>query len=191
MKQVYFVRMSVVLYLLFAVALCSFAQERPIVNIPMELRQENWLGRVEREGSCVWASTISLLHWQGRHNTAEWLRRTRGDGETPLSFAKQLDEIGIRYAHVFNGDVAFLEWACRTRRGAAVTIMGGQHMVTLVHLDEEWAAILNNNNNREFIWIPREKFIAAWKFSLVTRYGRYSGGWAVTPIYTPAAPLPR
>jgi len=165
--------------------LCTsvFSQERPIVNIPMELRQGNWLGSGGlHDGSCVWASMVSLLHWQGRHNTAEWLRRHYGGGEWPGHFADQLDKAGIRYAYVTNGDEAFLEWACSTRRGAGITVMGGIHMVTLVHLDEKWAAILDNNDVTKFIWIPREKLIAEWKASR---------GWAVTPIYTPAAPLPK
>ncbi len=56
------------------------------------------------------------------------------------------------------------------------------HMVALVHLDAKWAAILDNNNVSKFIWVPRETLIAEWKASY---------GWAVTPIYTPAAPLPQ
>jgi len=78
--------------------------------------------------------------------------------------------------------VRFLEWACRTRRGCGITVMGGAHMVALVHLDDKWAAILDNNNVEKFLWVPRETLIAEWKASY---------GWAVTPIYTPAAPLPQ
>ena len=59
---------------------------------------------------------------------------------------------------------------------------GRLHMVALVHLDDKWAAILDNNNVERFIWVPRETLIAEWKASY---------GWAVTPIYTPAAPLPQ
>ncbi len=55
-------------------------------------------------------------------------------------------------------------------------------MVTLVHLDDKWAAILDNNNVSTFIWVPRTALIAEWKASY---------GWAVTPVYTPAAPLPQ
>ena len=40
----------------------------------------------------------------------------------------------------------------------------------------------HNNNVERFIWVPRETLIAEWKASY---------GWAVTPIYTPAAPLPQ
>jgi hypothetical protein len=156
-------------------------KERPVVNIPLAQRQSNWLGS-NREGSCVHASMISLFRWQGRYKTADYWRRTYGDGEWPEDMAAKFDREGIRYAYVTNGDVRFLEWACHTRRGCGITVMGGAHMVALVHMDEKWAAVLDNNNVSKFIWVPRETLIAEWKASY---------GWAVTPIYTPAAPLPQ
>jgi hypothetical protein len=125
---------------------------------------------------------VSLLRWQGRYYTADWIRQNEGDGEWPADMAERLDRAHVRYAYVTNGDVRFLEWACRTRRGCGITVKGGQHMVALVHLDAKWAAILDNNDVERFIWVPRETLIAEWKAS---------DGWAIAPIYTPAAPLPR
>jgi len=71
---------------------------------------------------------ISLLRWQYRLNTADYWRRTYGDGEWPEDLAAKFDQEGVRYAYVTNGDVRFLEWACRTRRGCGITVMGGAHM---------------------------------------------------------------
>ena len=156
-------------------------KERPTVNVPESLRQSNWIGD-QGMGSCVHASMISLLRWQYRLKTADHWRQTYGDGEQPEDLAAKFDQEGIRYAYVTNGDVRFLEWACRTRRGCGITVMGGAHMVALVHLDDKWAAILDNNKVENFIWVPRETLIAEWKASY---------GWAVTPIYAPAAPLPQ
>jgi hypothetical protein len=133
-------------------------------------------------GSCTWAATISLLRWQGRYETADWLRQHAGGGENAEKMAHELDQAGIRYAYVTNGDVKFLEWACRTRRGCGIAIEGGEHMVALVHLDDKWAALLDSNAVESFIWVPRARLIAEWQAS---------GGWAVTPIYSPAAPLPQ
>ena len=155
--------------------------ERPTVNVPAALRQGNWRGP-QRQGSCVHATMISLFRWQYRLNTADYWRRNYGDSEYPEDLAAKFDHEGIRYAYVTNGDVRFIEWACRTRRGCGITVMGGAHMVALVHLDDKWAALLDNNNVERFIWVPRETLIAEWKASY---------GWAVTPIYTPAAPLPQ
>jgi hypothetical protein len=39
--------------------------ERPTVNLPLALRQSNWLGP-QGDGSCTWATLVSLLRWQGR-----------------------------------------------------------------------------------------------------------------------------
>jgi len=157
------------------------SRERPAVNLPLEMRQRNWQG-AQGQGSCTWATMVSLLRWQGRYYTADWVRRSCGDGEWPGDMAERLDQAHVRYAYVTNGDVRFLEWACRTRRGCGITVKGGQHMVALVHLDAKWAALLDNNAVEKYIWVPRETLIAEWKASY---------GWAIAPIYTPAAPLPQ
>lgn len=159
----------------------SIETERPTVNIPYVLRQANWIGN-QREGSCVHATMMSLFRWQGRYNTANHWGRIYGNGSWPEDLESKFNRNGIRYAYVTNGDVGFLEWACSTRRGCGITVMGGAHMVALVHLDSEWAAILDNNNVDSFTWIPRATLIAEWQASY---------GWAVVPIYTPAAPLPQ
>ena len=156
-------------------------RELPTVNVPKADRQHNWIGS-QREGSCVHASMISLLRWQGRYGTASYWRQKYENGEWPDDLAAKFNKEGIRYAYVTNGDVKFLEWACNTRRGCGITVMGGAHMVCLVYFDAKWAAVLDNNNVEKFIWVPRETLIAEWKASY---------GWAVTPIYTPAAPLSR
>jgi len=156
-------------------------QEMPVINVPKADRQPNWIGNLG-EGSCVHASMISLFRWQGRYRTADYWRRSYGNGEYPEDLAAKFDKEGIRYAYVTDGDVRFLEWACRTRRGCGITVLGGAHMVCLVHLDAKWAGILDNNHVEQIIWVPRETLIAEWKASY---------GWAVTPVYTPAAPLPQ
>jgi hypothetical protein len=155
-------------------------QERPVVNIPLALRQENWIGS-QREGSCVHATMISLMRWQGRYNLANYWRKTYDSGEWLDDLAVKFDREKVRYAYTEKGDVKFLEWACGTRRGCGITVQGGSHMVALVHLDSKWACLLDNNNVSKYKWVPREALIAEWKASY---------GWAVAPIYTPAAPLP-
>ena len=154
--------------------------ERPIVNVPLNMRQRNWMGN-RQQGSCVHASLVTLLKWQGRNGTAGYWKRNNGNGANPWTTADRMDAANIRYAYVTNGDVDFLEWACSTRRGANITVNGGRHMVTLVHLDDEKAAILDNNNITEFRWMPREALISEWHASY---------GWAFTPVYSPPAPLP-
>jgi len=184
--------MAAIKALIFLVAIAVMtsglsAAERPIVNLPPELREENWLGP-GGEGSCVHATMVMLLRWQQQERLADHWRATYADGEyadrtwnRQHNLADRLDRENVRYAYTIQGDVAFLEWAIRTRRGCGVTVLGGRHMVALVHLDDQWAGLLDNNAPEKIIWVRRGKFIAEWK---------NSNGWAVSPVYTPAPPMP-
>lgn len=160
------------------------APEYPTVNLPVGLRQQNWLGP-KRSGSCVYASTVMLLRWQGRYDLAEQVQQI-GDGSWSERLGRDLTVRGIRFAETTNGSVRFLEWACATRRGAGVTWgydQPGGHMLCLVHLDEQRAGILDNNYPDKITWLERDEFIAWWK---------KSGGWAVSVVVgPPAAPLPQ
>jgi len=158
-----------------------FKGEYPTVNLPLSLRQSNWLGPMG-QGSCVHATMTSLFRWQGQMKLAEYWRTHNGDGEWDVDLAAKFDRAGVKYAYTSQkGDVRFLEWACSTRRGCGVTVMGGRHMVALVHFDAKWAGILDNNQTQGIIWVPRATFVAEWL---------NSHSWAVTPVYTPAPPLP-
>ncbi|MFN6104879.1 MAG: hypothetical protein ACK5EA_10575 [Planctomycetaceae bacterium] len=150
------------------------------LDLPERFRQANWLGP-RRQGSCVHASIVHLLHGQGRHDLATWWREQHADGETPDSVARQLEAAGLRYAETRTGEVRFLEWALRTRRGAAVVVQEGRHMVTLVGLDARSAHILDSNAPQEIQHWPRRQFLAEWQSS---------GGWALTILGVPSAPQP-
>lgn len=156
-------------------------REYPTVNLPHGLRQRNWVGD-RGEGSCVHASMVMLFRWQGFPAMADWWRENNANGEWAEDLARKFDNARVQYAQTTAGDVGFLQWACDTRRGAGVTVMGGRHMVCLVHLDDTWAGILDNNNIDTITWVPRATFLAEW---------RASQGWGVTPVYWPAPPLPQ
>ncbi|MBI3866819.1 MAG: hypothetical protein HY290_33485 [Planctomycetia bacterium] len=150
------------------------------LDIPLSYRRSNWIGR-RGQGSCVHASMRHLFHWQGRHDLAEWWATNHSDGETAEGLAAKLDRAQVRYAETRNGDEAFLEWTIRTRRGAAVVVQNGAHMVNLVGLDRQYAHILDSNAPQRVQQRPRGEFLNDWK---------RSGGWAVTPLGTPAPPDP-
>jgi hypothetical protein len=154
--------------------------EVPVVNVPAKLRQGNWIGG-QGEGSCVHAALISLLRWQGQFKPADYWKAHFSDGEYPDSMKRKLDSSGVRYAWHIGGDERFLEWSCRTRRGAGIRIHGGAHMVALVHLTPKFAGVLDNNDVRSVKWMDREALLSDWKGC---------NGWAFSPVYSPAAPLP-
>lgn len=159
----------------------DYLVERPTVNLETIFREENWLGP-QGEGSCVHANIIMLLRWQGQYEMANYWRANHADGEWATNIANKMDAAGIRYTYTSReDDVAFLEWACATRRGCGVAIRNRNHMVMLVYLDDEWACLLDNNFPEEFKWVKRDVFMTDWLSS---------GSWAVTPVYTPPPPLP-
>lgn len=155
-------------------------KDLPAVDIPTEWRRKNW--SPYGEGSCVHASMVMLFHWQGRHELGDWWEKNYHSGEYPERLAQRLEAAGVTFAETRNGDVKFLEWAIRTKRGAAVTVQGGRHMVLLVHLDAEQAGILDNNSPQKIQWRTREEFLREWQASGLR--------WGVTPVYAPPPEKP-
>lgn len=156
--------------------------EGVVMDLPAALRQPNWGG-----GSCVHASTVSLLRWQGHAEMAAWWRSQYSGGETADRLIKRMDAAGLRYAYTAQGDIRFLEWACRTGRGAGL-FYKPNHAINLVGLDDRYAYLLDNNDihrpERHGVWerVPRAEFEERW---------RGYGGFAWTLVYTPPPPVPR
>lgn len=150
------------------------------IDIPGQWRRKNWIGN-RGQGSCVHASMVHLLHWQGRHELADWWQAHNANGETAEGLAGKLEAAGVQFAETRNGDTSFLEWAIRTRRAAAIVVQDGAHMVNLVGLDQTNAQILDSNSPDRIQTLPRETLLADW---------RKSGGWAVTPVGSPPSPSP-
>jgi len=170
---------SAVLYRI-SPAVRALLRKLTLVDLPAAERRRNWIGD-RGQGSCVHAAIVHLFHWQGRHDLARWWGGRNGNGETADGLAAKLDAAGIPFAETRSGNTAFLEWAIRTRRGAAVVVQNGAHMVTLVNLDDHSAQILDSNSPERIQTWPREKFLRDWQAG---------GGWAVTPLGTPPAPQP-
>jgi hypothetical protein len=57
------------------------------------------------------------------------------------------------------------------------------HMVNLVHLDQKWAAILDNNFPGTYEWMPREEFLKRWAHP-------GGQGWAYVMLAPPPPPVP-
>jgi hypothetical protein len=161
-------------------AVRAVVRKLAFVDLPAAERRRNWIGD-RGQGSCVHAALVHLFHWQGRHELARWWGAQYGNGETADGLAAKLDAAGISFAETRSGDEAFLDWAIRTRRGAAVVVQNGAHMVTLVGLDRDWAQILDSNSPERIQTWPRERLVRDWQAG---------GGWAVTPLGTPPAPSP-
>ncbi len=149
----------------------------PPVDLPRSMRQRNYAG-----GSCAHASMQDVLRWQNLNDDASWWRRHhRGGANLPHTLAGIADRRGLDYAMTTNGDPEFLEWCSRTRRGAAIIWSGGSHAITFCGFVGGRAALVNNNRPSKLTYMDKQKFLAHW---------RGSGGDAITPVYSPAAPRP-
>ncbi|WP_254509866.1 hypothetical protein [Anatilimnocola floriformis] len=187
-------QLLLILILLFATAGCDINLDvsgpaihgrsyitEPVCNLPVTLRQTNWLSP-SREGSCTHATVTTALRWQNRPHTANEYAATHSGGETPQSLAAQLNAAGIRYVDsVGQNDVAFLEWAIATRRGCLVTVMGGRHAVFLADLTPTHACLIDNNAPQVPQWIERDAFLSEWQ---------QSHSWALAVLYSPVPELP-
>jgi hypothetical protein len=149
--------------------------------VPFDFRQRNWPGPTG-QGSCVHASTITILRWQGQHELADMWRRTYHSGETATRLIRKLHAQGVRYAYTDTGDPAFLDWALRNRFGAGITYFPA-HAVNLIGLDDKYATLLDNNRPETTIRIERSQFLHDWRH-------KYSG-FAWTVVYGPPPPTPK
>lgn len=155
---------------------CPVKYIRSLADIPVPLREENYDG-----GSCVHASLVTLLRWQGQFELADWWREEYNEGEYLDRVIKRMEAAGLRYAVGDFGDEEFLEWACRNRLGAVI-FFKPYHSINIVGMNDTTVTLLDNNHIFEYEVIPRDKFMYAWK--------NYFGGVAFTPVYTPAPPYP-
>lgn len=152
-------------------------QNVPPVDLPVEFRERNYAG-----GSCVHASMETILRWQGLLELADWWRATYSGGEGSSGLISKSERAGLRYGYTTKGDVGFLDWASRTRRGAVI-FYKPNHSISFFGWSSDGlqAVLCDNNRPKEHEYVERETFIRKWKGY---------GGFALTPIYNPQPPRP-
>jgi hypothetical protein len=158
--------------------------EAPVCNLPYELRQQNWTGKLN-QGSCVYASLINHVRWLNLPELATEIRRTRGDGEYASRLMQYLDSKGIEYTYTEKADPRFLDECTKERRGC-ILWWKPSHCCTFVgwvrdQNGNQYAAILDNNYITKFEYTPREQFVRLW-----AGYG----GFALSVTNDPAIPIP-
>lgn len=165
-------------------------------DLPQPLRMRNVGGR-DGAGLCVFTSAEHSGRYQNVRllfGFQQKMRAEKGGG-----WPDKLDSMLLKYApdvlyvqHV-GGDAAFLETCLLTGRMPCVTYAGRDtnygpnktiaHMVNLIYLDDEYAAILDNNFPDKPVWMTRPEFLDRW------RDERVGGGWAVA-LLAPPPPFP-
>lgn len=142
------------------------SRARSMADIPTEWRKSNW-----GTGSCVHATTISLLRWQGLfEQAAEWNRRYSGGEATAQSpHTSKMDDMGLKYV-VTNGNDSdfdeFTDWALSTRRGFGVSHPRGHCVACIGRVTNDGvdcAVILDNNHVNQLDYHPYSQFIQECK----------------------------
>lgn len=160
--------------------------EHPSVSVPKEMHIRNWVDR-SGAGSCVHASTLYLMQWQGlaNHEVESW-KKSHAGGETARSIQQHYERAGYEWCCTERGDPGFLEWANKSRMGC-ILWWKPSHCCTFVGFWEHpekgtLAAVYDNNYPGRFEYHKKEDFIRAW---------RGFGGFAATVlIKSPATPVP-
>jgi hypothetical protein len=171
-------------------------------DLPGELHQKN-TGGSDGAGLCVYASARHTGRWQNDRlfdEIFEWMKRHPG-GSYPAKFDKTIkqcaQEKGLPvpdYLQVEGSDLEILKLACKTGRMPGVTYSfsptkryGGQrisHMVSLVHADDKWFCVCDNNypGANQFEWMTPQEFART--------YTGGRSGWAIILISPPSPPPP-
>lgn len=188
-------------------------------DLPVELRLKNTGGIGPRgpgtgSGLCVFTA-IELC---GRYQNVaalvgfqQKMTREPGGGH-PQKVTQMMQRYcpGVDYLQHTAGDVAWLRAALRTGRPVATTYCGHDprygnqtiaHMVNLNHLDDERAAIVDNNFPGKVLWMTAQEFTERWRgvnaagkpFTIRDQFGRsvpVGGGWAIVVLDPPPPPTP-
>lgn len=157
------------------------SQARPAVDLPEELRKKNWGG-----GSCVHATTISLLRWiadgSGDPNLY-WLAENwpYSGGEYSSRHRERIEQANLRYVMTVDGDVELVKWALATRRGCGVAYNG--HCIYAAGYDPNTSEVIlcDNNHTSEYISKNFDSWCREWQ---------NGGGWAFAFVYDPPTPTP-
>lgn len=156
-------------------------------------------GGSDKKGLCVFTSIDHSARW---HNVPQlvgfrdWMTRYPGGGYPEKVTAKIKEICRERgapeppYLQYVGKDLEMLKLACQSGRMPGVTYRysptgryNGEriwHMVTLVHADDRWFAVLDNNYPGTIEWMTPREFEPVWV---------EGGGWAFV-LLDPGPPPP-
>lgn len=167
--------------------------QEPVCDLPTEYRMKNVGGR-DGAGLCVFTSINHSAFWQQAKELQDFQKKMRS--EPGGGYPEKVDAMiakygkGVDYVQHTGGDEEFLTLALKTQRMPGVTYAGRDnrysgpiaHMVNLIYLDSEVAAILDNNFPDKPLWMTRKEFLDRWRDR--------GGGWAVVLLNAPPPPPP-
>ena len=135
-------------------------------DVPFALRVSNY--RPYGQGSCVHASTATMLNYKGRYLIAEWWKSNHHSGQTAYGIINDYEIAELDYAYTI-GDVEFLEWASRNRQVVGIWYYY-RHCVNFLGFTETHAILLDNNSVSGYDYILKDEFIYNW----INTYGGFA-----------------
>jgi hypothetical protein len=165
------------------------------VDLPIELRLKNVGGR-DGSGLCVFTSITHAARYQNERRLWDFQKDMRQEdgGGYPSKVDDEIEKYGkgTDYIQYEGKDPAVLELALKTGRLPCITYDGHDgvhysqsiaHMVNLVYLDADQAAVLDNNfiGADELVWMSRSEFLDRWTGG--------GSGWCVV-LLNPRPPAP-
>jgi hypothetical protein len=164
-------------------------------DLPVSERMKNTGGR-DGAGLCVFTSIQNAARYQNELRLVNFqadMRKEVGGGY-PAKVDTMISKYGkgTPYLQYEGKDPSILKAALATGRMPSVTYNGHDphyagtiaHMVNLIHLDEHWAVVLDNNfiGADQLVWLTPDDFYRRWRGN--------GGGWSVVLLSPPPPPVP-
>lgn len=166
------------------------------IDLPAEQHVKNFgvpLGAKRPVGLCVFATLDMDARWHNVRELIGIIHKIKVGGGWPEKVDEVIKEFApnLKIVQYEGADPSILDKAIQDGRPAGVTYGYGEryqmetiaHMVLLVHLDDKWAAILDNNYPGTYEWMSRAEFLRRW----VHPKGK---GWAYVMLAPPPPPIP-
>jgi hypothetical protein len=160
-------------------------------------------------GLCVWAAIDMISKWEGieeLNDLFEWMKTQPGGG-----WPERVERVLKERAPVLVSEGGFIQYEgtdpsildATIARGRPIAVTYGygdwyrdkgvtldanglpriDHMVLLVHIDTDWACIIDSNNSTYYTWMSRKEFLKRWVYP-------DDRGWAVALFGPPPPPVP-
>ncbi len=171
------------------------------IDLPRALHLKN-RGGSDGAGLCVFASLQHAAHWQDAAPLTEifqWMHTKPGGGwpekvdRVVAELCRARDVPRPDYLQIQGTDVGLLRRACESGRMPSVTYGYSPtgrygrariaHMVNLLHADDRWCAVLDNNFPGTIEWMSPAEFHKVWT-------GPSGQGWAVILLSAGPPPVP-
>lgn len=163
-------------------------------DLPSEQHVKNFGAPKDGAGLCVFASMDMDARWHNIKPLIGIIKKLQEGGGWPEKVDKVIKEHApdLKYMQYEGTNPSILDEAMERRSPCCVTYGYGEryngqtiyHMVILVHLDDKYAAIIDNNFPGTFEWMSRAEFLKRWVHPGGT-------GWAYTFLESPPPPIPR